>query len=90
MLDYTTTVVGNMNWVVNDRTLDFNNNVPDYLITVTFAPAPGAEYDYLWGTARAPMTWLAASATPIPGTLVLLGSALISLAGAGLRKKKLV
>jgi hypothetical protein len=89
MVDYTTQFVGNMNWVVNDPTLNFNNNVPDYLITVTFAPGPGGEYDYLWGTARCAND-VVYSATPIPGTLVLLGSSLLGMLGVGLRKKKLV
>ena len=89
MVDYTTQFVGNMNWVVNDPTFNVNNNVPDYLITVTFAPTPGGEYDYLWGTARCAND-VVYSAAPIPGTLLLLGSALMSLVGVGLRKKKLV
>ena len=77
-----------MVWSVNDATFDVNNNIPDYLITVSFA-VPGAPSEFLWGTARCAND-VVHSPAPIPGTLLLLGSALISLAGAGLRKKKLV
>jgi hypothetical protein len=76
-----------MSWVVNDPTLNFNNNVPDYLITINFAPAPGGEYDYLWGTARCAND-VVYSAAPIPGSLVLLGSGILGLVGIGLRKKE--
>ena len=41
-----------MNWVVNDPTFNVNNNVPDYLITLTVNAAASGEFDYLWGTAR--------------------------------------
>lgn len=89
MLDYNPLFWGNMNWVVNDPTFNVNNNVPDYLITLTFNAPPNGEFDYLWGTARCAND-VVYSAAPIPGTLVLLGTALMSLVGVGLRKKKLV
>jgi hypothetical protein len=51
----------------------------------------GGPWKFVWGTATCSNDALSSVVpTPIPGTLVLLGSALISLAGAGLRQKKLV
>lgn len=76
---------GTIAWVVNDPALDVNNNIPDYLITVTMPGIQGAPAEFLWGTARCANDIVH---TPIPGTLLLLGSALIGLVGVGLRKKE--
>lgn len=87
MVEYNEVFWGNMSWVVNDPDLDFNNNIPDYLITIVF---PGTlatgDWEYLWATARCGNDVIII--TPIPGTLVLLGSALLGLVGIGLRKKQ--
>ena len=56
MLDYTR-FCGNMNWVVNDPTFNVNNNVPDYLITLTFNTAPMANLITSGAPPGAPMTW---------------------------------
>ena len=51
----------------------------------------GGPWKFVWGTATCSNDGFSSVVpAPIPGTLVLLGSALISLAGAGLRKKKVV
>lgn len=86
MLDYDPLFFGNMNWVVNDPTFNINNNVPDYLITLTFNAPPNGEFDYLWATALCAND-VVYSPVPIPGSLVLLGSVLLGLVGVGLRKK---
>ncbi len=86
MVDYDVAFLGNLSWVVNDPTLNFNNNIPDYLITITF---PGimalGNWEYLWATARCSNDVIII--TPLPGTVVLLGSALLGLVGVGLRRK---
>lgn len=87
MVAYDPLFWGNMSWVVNDPTLNFNNNIPDYLITIVF---PGVfaigNFEYLWTTALCANDVVIV--TPLPGTLVLLGSALLGLLGIGLRKKQ--
>ena len=87
MVKYDPFFWGNMSWIVNDPTLNFNNNIPDYLITIVF-PVTYANYDfeYLWATALCGNDVIIV--TPIPGTLVLLGSALLGLVGIGLRRRQ--
>lgn len=87
MVDYTTFALGNMTWVVNDPTFNVNNNVPDYKITLVFNNPPNGEFAYLWATARCAND-VVYSPAPIPGSLMLLGSALLGLLGVGLRKKE--
>ncbi|MGQ9920853.1 MAG: PEP-CTERM sorting domain-containing protein, partial [Desulfobacca sp.] len=86
MVDYTKLYSGDMIWVVNDPSLDFNNNIPDYLITITFPFLVGSDIEYLWGTARCANDVVIV--TPLPGSLVLMGSALLGLVGIGLRRRQ--
>ena len=51
----------------------------------------GGPWKFVWGTATCSNDGFSnVVPTPIPGTLVLLGSALMSLVGVGLRKKEIV
>jgi len=81
MIDYTPQFWGDMNWVVNDPTLDFNNTVPDYLITITFNAPPNGEFDYLWATAKCGNDIVYSAAVPEPGSLALVCSGLLGLLG---------
>jgi hypothetical protein len=83
MLEYENYAQGQMVWVVNDPAVDPFNAIPDYKITVTFLNIPGDQAEFLWGTALCGNDIV----TPIPGTLLLLGSSLLGLVGVGLRKK---
>lgn len=86
MLEYEPKFTGNMSWVVNDPALDYNNGIPDYLITITFPNfIPAGEFEYLWATARCANDVVVV--TPIPGSVWLLGSAFLGLIGIGLRRR---
>jgi hypothetical protein len=78
---------GTIEWVVNDPTLNINNNDPNYKITVTFPNIVGAQAEFLWGTALCGNDIVHVSAAPIPGSLLLLGSGVMGLLGIGLRKR---
>jgi len=87
MVQYDVQFWGNMSWVVNDPTLNFNNNIPDYLITIVFPGVSAVgDVEYLWSTALCANDVIIV--TPLPGTLVLLGSALLGLVGIGLRRRQ--
>lgn len=86
MLDYQIYYTGTISWVVNDPTFNTNNDKPDYLITIEF---PGTfftgNFEYLWATAKCANDVIIV--TPLPPSLLLLGSALMRLAGFGWRRR---
>lgn len=88
MLDYTRTFTGTISWIVNDLSLDFNNAIPDYLITISF---PGVfavgDWEYLWGTAICANDVVHTTApVPEPVTGLFIAFGLIGLAGYGRKK----
>jgi hypothetical protein len=63
-----------------------DKNVTDNNVVIDLAGVGIKSFDsFVWGTATCSNDGF--SAAPIPGTLVLLGSSLLGLVGAGLRKK---
>ncbi len=77
-------LTGNMTWVNQDNNV--TNNIPDWHISIAFqGAAPFTKAEYLWGTGRCGNDIV--HVAPIPGSLLLLGSALLGLVGVGWRKK---
>jgi hypothetical protein len=88
MLNYNVHFTGTISWVVNDSSLDFNNNIPDYLITVSFPNlfATG-DFEYLWGTTVFANDVIhAPKPVPEPATWLFFSLGLIGLVGFGRKK----
>jgi hypothetical protein len=75
---------GIMTWTQQDN--DINNNIPDWFIQISFVgnPLNADNFGLLWSTANCGNDVVN---TPIPGSVLLMGTGILGLVGVGIRRK---